>query len=208
MAAPHVAGTVALLWSAAPSLIGDVEMTEWLIERTAHPRTTAQGCGGDEPADVPNHVYGWGIVDTLKAVQATRIDVAVSPPTGIPDSLLVYTFAYTNVFDFTLSQVVLTSTIPEDTTFAWAAGNHMHNGSTITWTIDSLPNQAALTATMAVTVNHPPAGTYVVNNAYRVRASEFPTPIMGRPIETFVSGQHIVLPAIFRNWSSGGLGGE
>ena len=35
MAAPHVAGTVALVWSAAPSLRGDVAATETLLDRTA-----------------------------------------------------------------------------------------------------------------------------------------------------------------------------
>jgi len=70
MAGPHVAGTVALLWSAAPSLIGDVAATEWTITSTAVALTTTQGCGGDTAEDVPNNVYGWGRVDALSAVQA------------------------------------------------------------------------------------------------------------------------------------------
>jgi hypothetical protein len=206
MAAPHVAGTVALLWSAAPGLMGDVEMTEWLIARTARPRTTVQGCGGDGPDDVPNHVYGWGIVDALATVRATRI---VGEAALLAETLgrsLVYTFTYTNTFGFPLTQVNLVSTIPTDTAFAWAAGNHTHEGRTVTWTVGSLPSQATMTATMAVTVNRLSKGIHVVNDAYRVQASEFPTPILGRPIETIVSGQYIMLPALFRNWSPEGAG--
>ncbi len=70
MAAPHVAGLVALVISANPDLAGQVDMIEDLIERAAFPRTTTQGCGGDTAAQVPNNVYGWGRIDALGAVEA------------------------------------------------------------------------------------------------------------------------------------------
>jgi subtilisin family serine protease len=82
MAGPHVAGAVALLWSADPALIGDIARTEALLMETAQPLTvdavcvggsaelgTVCGCGGDEPGIVPNNVYGWGQVDVWAAVQ-------------------------------------------------------------------------------------------------------------------------------------------
>ena len=47
MASPHVGGAVALLWSAFPNLRGNVDATERLLEETARPLTSAQGCGGD-----------------------------------------------------------------------------------------------------------------------------------------------------------------
>ena len=46
MAAPHVAGLVALLISSQPSLAGHVDEIESLIELSAVPRTTSQNCGG------------------------------------------------------------------------------------------------------------------------------------------------------------------
>ncbi|ASO19748.1 subtilisin family serine protease [Actinoalloteichus hoggarensis] len=66
MAAPHVAGSVALLWSAAPSLIGDVEATRALLDTTAVP-VDDTSCGGT-PAD--NNVWGKGRLDVLAAVDA------------------------------------------------------------------------------------------------------------------------------------------
>ncbi|NOZ06736.1 MAG: S8 family serine peptidase [Chloroflexi bacterium] len=69
MAAPHVAGAVALLWSAAPALVGKVALTERILQITSHPHTTTQGCGGDASTAVPNNVWGWGRLDALQAVE-------------------------------------------------------------------------------------------------------------------------------------------
>ena len=72
MAAPHVTGGVALLLSAAPNLSGDVDALEQVLTLAAEPRVTAEGCGGDGLEDVPNNVWGWGIIDLLAALsQAT-----------------------------------------------------------------------------------------------------------------------------------------
>jgi len=69
MAAPHVAGAVALLLSAAPDYSGQVAVIEQALIGSAQPRTTTQACGGDSPAEVPNNVWGWGILDALAAIQ-------------------------------------------------------------------------------------------------------------------------------------------
>ncbi|MFF2194197.1 S8 family serine peptidase [Streptomyces sp. NPDC058157] len=66
MASPHTAATVALLWSAAPALQGDVAATEALLDGTAQDADDAQ-CGGT-PAD--NNVFGEGRLDALAAVTA------------------------------------------------------------------------------------------------------------------------------------------
>jgi len=203
MAGPHVAGTVALLWSAAPHLIGHVDGTERVITGTARPRTTNQGCGGDGAGDVPNNVYGWGIVDALAAVQAAQVSKEAVFPTGIPVRSLVYTLAFTNTFDSTLTQVVLTDAVPVSTTFAWASGDYTQVGGVVTWTAAALASQESLTATLAVTVEHLPPGTQVVNVAYGVRASEMPTPTMGQPVEAIVPWRG-ALPVILRGGASEG----
>jgi subtilisin family serine protease len=68
--APHVTGAVALLWSAAPQLIGQVAATTGLLERTAVPLTSTQDCGGFPGATVPNPIFGWGRLDVAAAVNA------------------------------------------------------------------------------------------------------------------------------------------
>ena len=70
MAAPHVAGLVALLISADPTLAGRVSTLEEIMTQTALPLTSAQGCGNVGPASVPNNVYGWGRIDALAAFES------------------------------------------------------------------------------------------------------------------------------------------
>jgi subtilisin family serine protease len=72
MAGPHVAGLVALLWSANPDLIGDIDLTERIIIETAQVAYPQPGetCNLDQSVQTPNNVYGYGIVDALAAVEA------------------------------------------------------------------------------------------------------------------------------------------
>jgi subtilisin family serine protease len=69
MAAPHTAGLIALLWSAQPALIGDLEATYQIVRASAQPKVDLQ-CSPNGPGGVPNNVWGWGIIDALAAVQA------------------------------------------------------------------------------------------------------------------------------------------
>ncbi|GEM_PF-370715 len=82
MAAPHVAGAVALLWSARPALRNQIDLTEAILNETALPLYSTQ-CG-DPPASVPNNVYGWGRLDALAAVQR-----AFEPLTGYIEGTVV-----------------------------------------------------------------------------------------------------------------------
>ena len=71
MAGPHVAGVVALIWSANPELIGDIAATTEIMRQTATPYDFADGlptCAGS--TILPNPAVGYGIVDAYAAVSA------------------------------------------------------------------------------------------------------------------------------------------
>jgi PKD repeat protein len=70
MAAPHTAGVIALLWSAQPALIGDLEATYQIVKATAEPKIDAQ-C--PPFTDHPNNVWGWGIINALAAAQSGEL---------------------------------------------------------------------------------------------------------------------------------------
>jgi serine protease AprX len=94
MAAPHVAGAVALLWSAAPALKGQIDLTEQvLIKSTKAPTVfpSPQCDGGISPVK-PNNTFGYGLLDVLAAVQMAQqpltltvqvLDQAEAPVAGV-----------------------------------------------------------------------------------------------------------------------------
>jgi len=73
MAAPHVAATVALMWSAAPNLVSDVAATRAILDDTAID-TSDMSCGGTAG---DNGVWGQGRLDAYAAV-----DQSPRGPTG------------------------------------------------------------------------------------------------------------------------------
>lgn len=68
MAGPHVAGVVALMWSANPSLIGNIERTEEILRMTARPYDGSLPSCVSSP-EIPNNGVGYGIVDAYEAVK-------------------------------------------------------------------------------------------------------------------------------------------
>lgn len=69
MAAPHLAGAVALLWSAAPSLVGQIEETQALLDGAAVDvdDTTCGGTADD------NNVWGEGKLDVMALLDAAPV---------------------------------------------------------------------------------------------------------------------------------------
>ncbi len=72
MAGPHVVGQVALMWSAAPEMIGNLQDTVEIVRSTAQPRTTSQTCGGVPGAATPNNTFGFGTINAYESVKVAR----------------------------------------------------------------------------------------------------------------------------------------
>ncbi|WP_406516244.1 S8 family serine peptidase [Streptomyces sp. NBC_00873] len=67
MASPHTAATVALMWSASPTIQGDVAQTEAFLNQTAIDANNTS-CGGTA---AKNNVFGEGRLNAYAAVSAT-----------------------------------------------------------------------------------------------------------------------------------------
>jgi serine protease AprX len=85
MATPHIAGAMALLWSAIPSFKNQVDMSRDVLNQAAVHISSTQ-CGTAGP---PNNVYGWGRVDIATAVGTPSPTSSPSPTptaTGTPSA--------------------------------------------------------------------------------------------------------------------------
>jgi subtilisin family serine protease len=69
MAGPHVAGVVALMWSAQPALIGDIDRTEQILAETADPYT-GPDLNQCSQTQTPGNTAGYGVLNAYQAVQA------------------------------------------------------------------------------------------------------------------------------------------
>ncbi len=79
MAGPHVAGAVALLWSARPELLNQVDATEYVLSRSAtHISSSACSSSG-----WPNNTYGYGRLD-VRAALDQETPTPVPTPTITP----------------------------------------------------------------------------------------------------------------------------
>lgn len=68
MAAPHVAGASALLWSAVPPLVGDIDQTEEILRTTAMPSTSPMtGCTDGTEAGY-DYAHGNGNLNIMAAI--------------------------------------------------------------------------------------------------------------------------------------------
>jgi hypothetical protein len=56
-----------------------VTRIEQIIQASAVPKTTTEGCGMDTNTQVPNNTYGWGRIDAMNAVQ-----LALAEATPVP----------------------------------------------------------------------------------------------------------------------------
>ena len=96
MATPHVAGAVALLFSAFPVLKGQVDLVEQILDDTATP-VPSSNCSS---SGVPNNVFGHGRLNVLAAVTAVN-ELSLNPAgglqSGLPGSSVQHAVTVTNL---------------------------------------------------------------------------------------------------------------
>lgn len=100
MAGPHVAGAVALLINAKPSLAGNVDSLETILEMTADSvyahSYRSDTCGGTPKTVFPNNMVGYGRINLYKALKILRPDLMATIATIEPQDLMVYPNPFTD----------------------------------------------------------------------------------------------------------------
>jgi serine protease AprX len=197
MAGPHVAGAVALLIAAEPSLRGDPDALQELLESTARGLTTTQGCGGDSSTAVPNNVFGHGRVDVWSAYQNLpepppiphELGVSKTAPLTVTEGEnITYTLTLTHFHPVSPTHNVwLTDTLPTHTTFVTATEPFSLTDGVVSWSWPSLEPTALVTVQLVV---RPTAVLTVTNALYGVQhdgtiwwGSAVHTAVVTAPIE-------------------------
>jgi hypothetical protein len=142
MASPHTAGSVALIWAAAPGYLGNVSGTEQLLRSTAMKLTTTENCGGTAGVS-PNDTFGSGRIDVLSAVQG-----AATLPNQPPTVRITSPSAGTQPTCNTVVNFAGTASDPEGNlagSILWTEGpQQFGTGGTATRTFDCTGNASEL----------------------------------------------------------------
>jgi uncharacterized repeat protein (TIGR01451 family) len=186
MAAPHVAGLIALLLSAQPALTGNVDLIETLVEQNATPRTISQTCGGISGYDRPNNTYGWGLIDAWSTVEGAnnfyKIQKEASKILYDAGDTITYTINITSMFPLSPTHnIILTDVIPANVNFITATLPHTKTGDLIQWEFTSLNPGESESVNLVIQIPEP-APELVINQNYGVRSDEVLT-ILGHPIQ-------------------------
>lgn len=161
MATPHIAGAVALLWSAHPELRNDDTATEAVLNSTAV-HILSNTCDGGSPA-TPNNTFGNGRIDILAAVDsnvALSLTSAASvkdhggqsfaiplPVTGEP-GVECRNSRNTEMLVFTFNDNVISGNATVTGGQARLAGNPIFSGNTMTVNLRQVPDVQRITVTL------------------------------------------------------------
>ena len=97
MAGPHVAGAVALIISANPDLVGQVDEIKNILKMTAVPLMDSTECENLSALEVPNFYYGYGRIDALAAV---NMALSITSVSEIEEEGMVKVYPNPNTGDF------------------------------------------------------------------------------------------------------------
>jgi subtilisin family serine protease len=174
MAAPHVAGAVALLWSARPELRNQITTTEQLLNDSAvHISSTA--CSSN---DWPNNTFGYGRLDIQAALYGATAPEVLSKSAD-PGQAVTYTLIFTNTgittdsFTIDLGPTQWLSTIALTSTESLAANANLSTTITVTVPVNALAySQNVLPVTItSQTVPHRSTVATVMTMANAVRGA-------------------------------------
>jgi hypothetical protein len=162
MATPHIAGAVALLWSAHPELKNNPDATEPVINSTAV-HILSNSCDSGSP-QTPNNTYGNGRVDILAAVNSSSPLSIVSaasvkthgsqsfgvtlPLTGEPGVECRIDRNGQETLVFTFSENVVSGTAAVTGGTGQLKGNPVFAGNTMTVNLRSVADVQKITVTL------------------------------------------------------------
>src|SRR2546425_467058 len=152
---------------------------------------------------ITNSTFSIDSVETAPVSGAAITTTVTSAPgltgsaTDAPDPVaagvnMTYTLSYSNTGSAGATGVLLSDTVPANTTFVSATGGGSLSAGVVTWSIGSLAAGASGSVTLTVRVNTPLAnGTVITNSTFSIDAAET-SPVSGAAITTTVTSAPVL----------------
>src|SRR3989475_767355 len=137
-------------------------------------------------------VAGAAVSTTVTSAPLLSVSKTDSPDPVAAGGNLTYTLSYSNTGNANATGVVLTDTVPANTTFVSATAGGTLASGVVTWSIGNLAAGASGSVQMVVRVASPLAnGTSITNSTYSIDSNEI-SPVNGAAVSTAVTSAPIL----------------
>src|SRR5207247_2452495 len=118
-------------------------------------------------------VAGSAITTTVTSAPVLAVSATDAPDPVAAGGTITYTLAYANTGNSGATAVVLSDTVPVNTTFVSATGGGTLSAGVVTWSIGALAAGGSGSVPLLVRVTSPlPNGTAITNGTYSIDAGE------------------------------------
>jgi len=174
---------------------GSVQMVVRVASPLANGTTIASGALSVACNEIAT-VNGPSITTTVTSAPILTVSAADAPDPVSAGANLTYTLSFANNGNADATTVILSDTLPANTTFVSATGGGVASGSTVTWGLGTLAAGASGSAQMVVRVASPLAnGTTITHAAYSIDSAQT-SPANGVSIATTVTSSPSLAIAI------------
>src|SRR5438093_76531 len=135
---------------------------------------------------------GQAVTTTVGSAPVLAVSKTDSPDPVAAGGNLTYTLSYSNTGNANATGVVLTDTVPANTTFGSTAADGTLASGVVTWSVGNLAAGASGSVQMVVRVASPLAnGTSITNSTYSIDSNET-APVSGAAVSTAVTSAPIL----------------
>ncbi|HXU10682.1 MAG TPA: hypothetical protein VN898_01845, partial [Candidatus Binatia bacterium] len=135
---------------------------------------------------------GAAVTTTVTSAPVVNISKTDSPDPVNAGSNITYTISYSNTGNMNATGVVITDTIPANTSFVSATGGGTLAAGVVTWNIGNLAAGASSSVQLVVAVASPLAnGTVITNGTYSIDSTQT-APTSGAAVTTTVSSAPVM----------------
>src|SRR5207249_621875 len=137
-------------------------------------------------------VAGSAITTTVTSAPVLAVSATDAPSSEAPRGANTYTLGYWNTGNSGATAVVLSDTVPVNTTFVSATGGGTLSCGVVTWSIGALAAGGSGSVQLVVRVNSPLAnGTVITDGTYSIDSTET-APVNGSAITTTVTSAPVL----------------